>query len=255
MVHGTDKIPLSHNTWLLCGSCGVTSGTSVRDSSQNWSLSPQGTMLLIIEQITRLCSFMFLCAEIQYKSFMVSDPKPIWFCGLWIRLAASNSHTPPIRQLHERQVTTRRDFLHNFRELGVRKENLPVQISSLVGVFSPGAEPVPWLAPWHRICLMYFQEGQGLLLENVTFDCFFLSGNHSEDDPSSHLLIPVSGRKEKPELCGNHGAPERAWCGECWEALWSCPALGRGAGWDHSPRATLGTPSGVFTHTADVLPV
>lgn len=37
---------------------------------------------------------MFLCAEIQYKSFMGSDPKPIWFCGLWIRLAASNStHT------------------------------------------------------------------------------------------------------------------------------------------------------------------
>lgn len=148
------------------------------------------------------------------------NTNPLWgliqnqsdFVGCESGLLQVIPHTPPIRQLHERQVTTGRAFLHSFRELGLQKENLHVQISSLVGVFSPGAEPVPWLAPWQRICLMYCQEGQGLLLENVTFDCLFLSGDHPEDDPSSCLLIPVSSGKgaEKPELCETYGASEGA---------------------------------------------
>lgn len=103
---------------------------------------------------------MFLCAEIQYKSCMGSDPKPIWFCGLWIRLAESNSpHTSS--KTAAWKAGNHREREHSFRELGPRKENLCVQISSLVGVFSPGAEPVPWLVPWQTICLMYCQEGQG----------------------------------------------------------------------------------------------
>lgn len=174
-------------------------------------------MLLIIEQITRLYSFMFLCAEIQYKSFTGSDPKPIWFCGLWIRLAASNSpHTS--NETAAGKAGNHREILHHsFRTLGPRKENIRVLISCLVGVFSPGAEPVPWLASWQRICLMYCQEGQGGT-RAAHGECnfwLFLSGNHPEDDPSSCLLIPVSGRKEAetPELCESQGACEGAWGG------------------------------------------
>lgn len=87
-----------------------------------------------------------------------------------------------------------------------------MEISSLAGVFSPGAEPVPRLAPLQRTHLVQHQVGQGGTKENVTFSSLFLSGDHPEEEPPFHLLIPVSGGKEaeKPELCESQGTCEGA---------------------------------------------
>lgn len=160
---------------------------------------------------------MFLCAEIQYKSFTGSDPKPIWFCGLWIRLAASNSP-------HTSNETTA-------WKAGNHRESLPAQLQRdgtmerkpLCADFMSFRCLLSWgwasamACPWQRICLMYCQEGQGgtrAALGECDF-WLFLSGDHPEDGPSSCLLIPVSGGKEaeKPELCESQGACEGAWGG------------------------------------------